>query len=111
VPVVVAAPLRLVAAASAGYPVRVPASWRAVDRPAWYRAALCVHRGEGAWDANTGNGQYGGLQFSLGTWAGVGGRLRPDQASPREQLYRAWLLWKLAGWAPWPNTARACGLR
>jgi resuscitation-promoting factor RpfA len=72
-----------------------------------------VHRSEGSWTANTGNGFYGGFQFALGTWTSqiVGGTVRPDLTTPREQLYRAWRLWRVMGWSPWPNTARACGLR
>jgi len=42
--------------------------WRA-RFGAWYRSMLqkwgCIHRGEGAWDANTGNGYWGGLQMTL----------------------------------------------
>lgn len=76
----------------------------------WYSAALCIHSHEGAWNANTGNGFYGGMQFALGTWYAVGGVGRPDLATPREQLYRAWRLWRVAGWTPWPNTRRLCGL-
>jgi len=88
----------------------VPREWRAPS--AWLREALCIHRFEGAWNANTGNGYYGGLQFTLRTWSTVGGRTRPDLASTREQLYRAWLLWRRYGWRhDWPNTARLCGLK
>jgi resuscitation-promoting factor RpfA len=81
----------------------------------WLPAAMCVHRGESpsGWHTNTGNGFYGGMQFSLRTWTSslVGGHGLPSDASPREQLYRAWLLWRVYGWAPWPLTSRACGLR
>ena len=51
---------------------------------------MCIHQHEGAFNANTGNGYYGGFQFLLSTWASVGGVVRPDTATPREQLYRAW---------------------
>jgi hypothetical protein len=87
-----------------------PAHWHA---PAWWlRQATCIHEREGAWDANTGNGYFGGMQFLLGTWRSVGGRGRPDLASPREQLLRAWLVYRRDGgsWREW-GTARACGLR
>lgn len=30
-----------------------------------YRKWACIHRREGAWDANTGNGYYGGLQMTV----------------------------------------------
>jgi hypothetical protein len=88
----------------------VPAGWRAPH--GWLVGALCIHRHEGGFTANTGNGYYGGFQFLLGTWRSVGGRVRPDLASPREQLYRAWLVYRRDGmsWREW-GTARLCGLR
>ena|SRR5574340_239425 len=94
-----------------------PPGWHAPR--AWLQDAICVHRHEGAWNANTGNGYYGGMQFLLSTWRSVGGRGYPHLASPREQLYRAYLVWdRDAGrlgdgrgsWREW-GTARLCGLR
>jgi hypothetical protein len=79
----------------------------------WFlRQALCVHSHEGAWNANTGNYHYGGFQFLLSTWASVGGKARPDLASPREQLYRAWRVYLRDGhsWREW-STRYVCGLR
>ena len=37
---------------------------------------------------NSGNGYYGGLQFSLATWKNVGGVGYPHQASKAEQIKR-----------------------
>lgn len=94
----------------------VPARWHA---PAWWlRDALCVHQHEAAWnnDGVTWDGHpspyHGGLQFLLSTWSSVGGVGDPAFASPREQLYRAWLVWKRDGgsWREW-GTAGDCGLR
>jgi uncharacterized protein YabE (DUF348 family) len=51
---------------------------------AWDRIAQCESGGN--WHANTGNGYYGGLQFSLGTWRANGGVGRPDQASREQQI-------------------------
>ena len=49
-------------------------------------------------------GQYFGLyQFTRQTWASVGGRGLPSDASPAEQTYRAELLFARDGWAPWPT--------
>ena len=74
---------------------------------------MCIHRHEGAWNANTGNGYFGGMQFLASTYRSVGGRAdgRADLDTPREQLYRAWLVWRRDGgsWREW-GTARACGL-
>jgi uncharacterized protein YabE (DUF348 family) len=46
-------------------------------------------------------GYYGLYQFSLSTWASVGGSGNPINASPGEQLYRAKLLYKRGGAAQW----------
>jgi hypothetical protein len=89
---------------------RMPTHWHAP--PWWLRQAICIHSKEGAWNANTGNSYYGGMQFLLSTWRSVGGPSYPHLVSPREQLYRAWLVWRRDGgsWREW-GTARACGLR
>lgn len=87
-----------------------PRHWHA---PTWWLPqALCIHAHEGAWNADTGNGYYGGMQFLLSTWQSVHGSGRPDLATPREQLYRAWLVYLRDGrsWREW-GTAGACGLR
>jgi Transglycosylase-like domain len=60
-----------------------------------------------SWGINTGNGFYGGLQFTLGTWQSVGGRGYPHQNSELEQKYRAVLLIRQSGYGPWP----VCGYR
>jgi hypothetical protein len=80
----------------------------------WYAGALCIHAHEsGNWHIY--NRPYAnGFQFMLGTWISAGGR--PStwvSASPKEQLYRAFVVWKRDGasWREWPNTSRACGLR
>jgi hypothetical protein len=76
------------------------------------QAFECVHRFEGAWGSNTGNGYFGGLQFGASEWQRFGGRYAAsaEQASPAEQITAAIGYHALAGFYPWPNTARACGL-
>lgn len=60
------------------------------------------------WYLDTGNGFYGGLQFTLSTWWSVGGRGYPNYNSELEQKYRAVLVYKRRGsWADWP----VCGYR
>lgn len=92
----------------------MPRHWHARNHPRWFREALCIHGREGAWNANTGNGYYGGMQFLASTYRRVGGRRdgRADLDTPREQLYRAWLIYLQDGlsWREW-GTAGACGLR
>ena len=87
----------------------------------WLAQARCIHLKEGPWSANTGNGYYGGMQFAAKTWLRVGGDAQPAfrhpgdeaypfQASAREQLYRAWLLWKHDGgtWRSWGAVGASC---
>jgi hypothetical protein len=58
------------------------------------------------WHIATGNGYFGGLQFSLRSWAAVGGRGYPHHATPLEQKYRATRLARLQGWSAWPVCSR-----
>lgn len=69
----------------------------------WQRVADCETGGD--WAAHTGNGHYGGLQFTLTAWAEVGGLGRPDQAPAEEQMLRAQMLFEQQGWSPWPVCA------
>jgi hypothetical protein len=77
--------------ATAAQAAPMPRHWHA--SPSFLRAALCLHSKEGAWNANTGNSYYGGLQFTLSTWQRAGGAGYPHQASPREQIYRCWRIY------------------
>ncbi|HEX5017400.1 MAG TPA: ubiquitin-like domain-containing protein [Actinomycetes bacterium] len=47
-------------------------------------------------------GYYGLYQFSLSTWASVGGTGNPIDASAEEQTYRAKVLYQRSGASPWP---------
>lgn len=75
----------------------------------WDRLAACESSGN--WHINTGNGFYGGLQFTLSSWRAVGGTGRPDQASREEQIARAQMLQALQGWGAWPVCSVKAGLR
>lgn len=78
----------------------------------------CIHQGEGAWNAHTGNGYYGGLQMDA-TFERTYGRdmlaryhAHADAWPPKAQIIvaqRAFIQGR--GYAPWPNTSHACGLR
>ena len=73
---------------------------------AWDRIAACESGGN--WAANTGNGYYGGLQFSLGTWQAYGGSGRPDQNSREQQIAVAERVRAAeGGYGAWP----VCGAR
>lgn len=122
----------LLACAPAALGAPVPKHWHA-PRP-WLYQAWCLHdgllrtstgrilyrvgSGEGSWTAATGNGYEGGLQFLLSTWKRAGGSVDrfghwASVATPREQLYRAWIIWKSHGgsWSEWGVMRPACGLR
>lgn len=75
----------------------------------WDRLAGCESGGN--WSVNTGNGFYGGLQFSLSSWRGVGGSGYPHQASRAEQIARAERLLASQGWGAWPACSVKLGLR
>ncbi len=76
---------------------------------AWDRLAACESGGN--WHINTGNGYYGGLQFSLSSWQAVGGSGYPHQASKSEQIHRAEMLRARQGWGAWPACSAKLGLR
>lgn len=77
----------------------------------WDRLAQCESGGN--WHINTGNGFYGGLQFSASTWNGFGGgEFAPtaDQASREEQIYVAEKVLAQQGWGAWPACSASLGL-
>jgi len=72
----------------------------------WNRIARCESGGR--WHINTHNGYYGGLQFNLRTWRGVGGRdfaSYPHKASKSEQITVANRLFAKRGTRPWGGCA------
>ena len=76
---------------------------------AWDQLAQCESTGD--WSTNTGNGYYGGLQFSLQSWQAVGGTGLPSEASRQEQINRAYQLWQLQGWGAWPSCSNQLSLQ
>jgi LysM repeat protein len=72
-------------------------------------ACIAQHESGGNPAENTGNGYYGGLQFSLSTWAAYGGVGNPANASIAEQEAVAARTLAGSGWGAWPNTSVACG--
>lgn len=80
-----------------------------VSDSVWDSIAACESGGN--WSINTGNGYYGGVQFSLSSWQGVGGSGYPHQASKAEQIKRAEMLLARQGWGAWPACSAKLGLR
>ena len=75
----------------------------------WDRLAQCESGGN--WATNTGNGYYGGLQFSLGTWRAYGGSGLPSQASRATQIAIATKVRDASGgYGAWPACAASLGL-
>ena len=75
----------------------------------WDRLAQCESGGN--WHINTGNGYYGGLQFSLGTWHAYGGTGLPSQHSRETQIAVATRLRNASGgYGAWPACAARLGL-
>jgi resuscitation-promoting factor RpfB len=75
----------------------------------WDKIAQCESGGN--WSINTGNGFYGGLQFSLGTWRAYGGTGMPNKASKATQIAIARMVQADAGWGAWPACSSKLGLR
>ena len=68
--------------------------------PNWDAMAQCESGGN--WSADTGNGHYGGLQFSPSTWAANGGVGSPAAASRDEQIAVARNVLRTQGLGAWP---------
>ena len=77
------------------------------DPASWDRMAQCEAGGN--WSINSGNGYYGGLQFSLTTWHSFGGTGYPHQASKATQIAIGKKVQAAKGWAAWPGCARSLG--
>jgi resuscitation-promoting factor RpfA len=74
----------------------------------WDRIAACESGGN--WHINTGNGYYGGLQFSMGTWRAHGGSGNPASASKSKQITIAEKVLSNQGWGAWPSCSARLGL-
>ncbi|MFI9025120.1 transglycosylase family protein [Streptomyces sp. NPDC053560] len=84
------------------------------SREDWPWGCLAECESGGDWNARTGNGLYGGLQFTQQTWEAAGGLAfasRPDLATREEQIQVAERVQEQQGWGAWPACARRYGLR
>lgn len=98
-----------VAAPAAGSPAGAPAAPAAAPAPAasggvnWSAIAACESGGN--WSASTGNGFYGGLQFTQQTWLANGGgqyAASADQATAAQQIAVAQRVLASQGIGAWP---------
>ncbi|MGX5656371.1 transglycosylase family protein [Geodermatophilus nigrescens] len=73
----------------------------------WDAVAACESSGN--WSINTGNGYYGGLQFSQSTWEAFGGLSyapRADLATKEQQIAVAERTLDVQGPGAWPTCGR-----
>ena len=84
-----------------------PAS-QAADLATWEKLAQCESGGN--WSINTGNGFYGGLQFTQQSWNGVGMSGSPQTASREAQIEAGERLLAVQGWGAWPACTAKLGL-
>lgn len=78
------------------------------DDDIWEKLAECESHKN--WSANTGNGYYGGLQFTEGAWRSVGGTGLPHEVTKDEQVMRGKMLQSQRGWGPWNACSKHLGL-
>ena len=100
----------LVLAVTAGAMAVAPISLAGVasaDSINWDAVAACESGGN--WAIATGNGYYGGLQFSPSTWRANGGSGMPNQASREEQIRVAETVYKTQGIGAWPTCGANAG--
>ncbi len=77
----------------------------------WDQIAQCESTGN--WAINTGNGFYGGIQFTQSTWDAFGGQEyapRADLATREEQIAVGKKVQAAQGWGAWPACTAAMGL-
>src|SRR5690349_13911711 len=95
----------------AGGVLLAPAAPASASSVNWDRLAQCESGGR--WHINTGNGYYGGLQFSRSTWKANGGgkyASTADKATKAEQIRIAEKLHAKRGLSPWPVCGKKAGV-
>ncbi|MBC9716746.1 transglycosylase family protein [Streptomyces sp. TRM66268-LWL] len=96
-----------VAGTAIAAPLMTAGSASAATSSEWDAVAQCESGGN--WSINTGNGYYGGLQFSASTWAGYGGTAyapTADQATKEQQIAIGEKVLAGQGKGAWPS----CGV-
>ena len=97
--------MTVLAGAMISAPVALGVAVASADSVNWDAIAACESGGN--WAINTGNGYFGGLQFSPSTWRSNGGSGMPHQASREEQIRIAENVLRTQGIGAWPS----CGGR
>ncbi|MFI5972987.1 transglycosylase family protein [Streptomyces sp. NPDC051452] len=92
-----------VTGAAVAAPLMAAGNASAATTSEWDTVAQCESGGN--WSINTGNGYYGGLQFSASTWAAYGGTqyaATADKASQAQQIAVAEKVLAAQGKGAWP---------
>ena len=96
-----------VTGAAIAAPLMAAGSASAATASEWDAVAQCESGGN--WSINTGNGYYGGLQFSSSTWLAYGGGAyapRADLAAKSQQIAVAEKVLAAQGPGAWPVCGR-----
>ncbi|NLU71339.1 LysM peptidoglycan-binding domain-containing protein [Streptomyces sp. HNM0575] len=97
-----------VASAAVALPMVTAPGAQAASTGTWEKVAECESSGN--WQADTGNGHYGGLQFSDSSWKAAGGTKyapRADQATKEQQIATAEKLLDRQGPGAWACAGQA----
>ncbi|MGW2227312.1 transglycosylase family protein [Streptomyces formicae] len=92
-------------------PLTVAGTAGAADVDTWNKVAACESTNN--WSINTGNGYYGGLQFTQSTWEAYGGTAyasRADRATKAQQIAVAEKVLDAQGPGAWPVCSGKAGL-
>jgi hypothetical protein len=96
--------MTVLAGAMSVAPIALGAGVANADSVNWDAIAACESGGN--WAINTGNGYFGGLQFSPSTWRANGGSGMPNHASRAEQIRVAENVLRSQGIGAWPTCGR-----
>ena len=99
--------LAVAGAVAIGTPIALAGNAEAAPTSVWDKVAQCESGGN--WSTNTGNGYYGGLQFSPSTWRAYGGTGSAHNASRAQQIAVAERVLAAQGWGAWPVCSRKAG--
>lgn len=103
--------LAVVLLGGAVIPLASAAGAHAASTETWDQVAQCESTGD--WHIDTGNGFFGGLQFTPATWAEFGGTqyaASADQATREQQITIAEKVLKVQGPGAWPVCSVRAGL-
>ncbi|GHF43438.1 transglycosylase family protein [Amycolatopsis bartoniae] len=96
-----------VAGIAVGTPLAIAATPAQAASVNWDAIAQCESGGN--WNTNTGNGFYGGLQFTQSTWKAYGGTGSPQNASREQQIAVAERVLQGQGIGAWPVCGKKAG--